>query len=435
MQKKRILLLVLVFVLGREIKAQEKLSLSDAVKIALQNSYDIKLVENTVTVAKNNNSYGVAGGLPTVTGSANNNNTQTTINQTFPDPSRNTTRSGVEGSTVNGNLTVSMILFNGFRVAATKNRLESIEKQSIAALQNQMLNTSSIVMQQYYNVVRQEAFLKTIQKSIEASEQRVAIVKTRQDVGVANQADVLQSNIDLNALIQAKQNQLVIIEQAKADLYNSMVVPATSNYTFDESIAVDQNIKMAEVEAKMKDHPLLQSAQQLINVNQFIEKETRAIMYPTLRANTGYNYNSNQSGAGFILLNESYGTFIGVNLALPIYNGGANKKAYNNAKMATKSAKLQLENATLDLNTELFKTYKNYLNSIKQAPIEQENFKMSQELLGLVMQKYQLGQATMVDVKQAQQSFETAGFRLTSLQFTAKIAEIELKRLSNQLSF
>ena len=435
MQKKRILLLVLVFVLGREIKAQEKLSLSDAVKIALQNSYDIKLVENTVTVAKNNNSYGVAGGLPTVTGSANNNNTQTTINQTFPDPSRNTTRSGVEGSTVNGNLTVSMILFNGFRVAATKNRLESIEKQSIAALQNQMLNTSSIVMQQYYNVVRQEAFLKTIQKSIEASEQRVAIVKTRQDVGVANQADVLQSNIDLNALIQAKQNQLVIIEQAKADLYNSMVVPATSNYTLDESIAVDQNIKMAEVEAKMKDHPLLQSAQQLINVNQFIEKETRAIMYPTLRANTGYNYNSNQSGAGFILLNESYGTFLGVNLALPIYNGGANKKAYNNAKMATQSAKLQLENATLDLNTELFKTYKNYLNSIKQAPIEQENFKMSQELLGLVMQKYQLGQATMVDVKQAQQSFETAGFRLTSLQFTAKIAEIELKRLSNQLSF
>ncbi|MFM1930617.1 MAG: hypothetical protein RL387_1945, partial [Bacteroidota bacterium] len=202
-----------------------------------------------------------------------------------------------------------------------------------------------------------------------------------------------------------------------------------------ETIAVDQNIKMAEVEAKMKDHPLLQSAQQLINVNQFIEKETRATMYPTLRANTGYTYSSNKSGAGFILLNESYGTFLGINLTLPIYNGGASKRAYNNAKLATNSAKLQLENTTLDLNTELFKTFKNYLNSVKQTPVEQENYKMSQELLGLVMQKYQLGQATMVDVKQAQQSFETAGFRLTSLQFTAKIAEIELKRLSNQLSF
>ena len=51
------------------------------------------------------------------------------------------------------------------------------------------------------------------------------------------------------------------------------------------------------------------------------------------------------------------------------------------------------------------------------------------------MQKYKLGQATMVDVKQAQQSFESAGFRLVSLRFNAKIAEIELKRLSNQFTF
>jgi outer membrane protein TolC len=60
---------------------------------------------------------------------------------------------------------------------------------------------------------------------------------------------------------------------------------------------------------------------------------------------------------------------------------------------------------------------------------------MSQALLTLVMEKFKLGQATIVDVKQAQQSFESAGFRLVSLRFTAKIAEIELKRLSNQLSF
>jgi outer membrane protein TolC len=51
------------------------------------------------------------------------------------------------------------------------------------------------------------------------------------------------------------------------------------------------------------------------------------------------------------------------------------------------------------------------------------------------MEKFKLGQATIVDVKQAQQSFESAGFRLVSLRYTAKIAEIELKRLSNQLSF
>lgn len=436
MQKNSFILLLLAFAFSQEkLVAQNNLSLKEAVTIAIQNSYDIKLVENNLTIAKNNNNYGVAGGLPTVTATGTNNNTLTTINQTFPDPSRNTTRNGVDGTTLNGGLTATMILFNGYRVAATKERLASIEKQSAAALQTQMLNTSSTVMQQYYNVIRQAAFLKTIEKSIEASEERVAIVKTRQEVGVANQADLLQSNLDLNALLQAKQNQLVVLAQVKADLYNSMVLPANSNYTFTDSIQVDDKLALLDIESKMKDHPLLQSAQQLINVNQFLEKETKALTYPTLRANTGYNYNSNKSAAGFILLNESYGPFLGFNLSIPIYAGSASKRAIKNAQINTVSAKLQYDNTAQDLGTELFKTYQNYQNSIKQTPIEVQNYEMSEALLALVMEKFKLGQATVVDVKQAQQSFENAGFRLTSLRFSAKIAEIELKRLSNQLNF
>lgn len=428
------LLLALAFS-NKKLVAQSNLSLKDAVTIAIQNSYDIKLVENSATIAKNNNNYGVAGGLPTVTATGTNNNTLTSITQTFPDPARNTKRTDVDGMTLNGGLTATMILFNGYRVAATKDRLASIEKQTAAALQTQMLNTTSTVMQQYYNVIRQTAFLKTLEKSIEASEQRVAIVKTRASVGVANQTDLLQSNLDLNALLQAKQNQLVVLDQVKADLYNSMVVPSNSNYTFTDSIQVDQKISLSDVESKMKDHPLLQSAQQLINVNQFLEKETKALTYPTLRANAGYNYNSNKSAAGFILLNESYGPFLGLNLSIPIYAGSTSKRAYKNAQINTVSAKLQFDNAAQDLATELFKTYQNYQNSLKQTPIEVQNYEMSEALLALVMEKFKLGQATIVDVKQAQQSFETAGFRLTSLKFTAKIAEVELKRLSNQLTF
>ena len=436
MQKQNFIVLVLALVFSQEkLAAQNNLSLKEAVTIAIQNSYDIKLVENNASIAKNNNNYGVAGGLPTVTATGTNNNTLTTIHQTFPDPSRNTTRGGVDGSTLNGGLTATMILFNGYRIAATKDRLASIEKQTEAALQTQMLNTSSTVMQQYYNVIRQAAFLKTIEKSIEASEERVAIVKTRQAIGVANQADLLQSNLDLNALIQAKQNQLLVLEQVKADLYNSMVVPANSNYIFTDSIQVDQKLSLSDVESKMKEHPLLQSAQQLINVNQFLEKETKALTYPTLRANGGFNYNSNKSTAGFILLNESYGPFLGFNLSIPIYAGSASKRAVKNAQINTLSAKLQYDNTAQDLATELFKTYQNYQNSLKQTPIELENYQMSEALLALVMEKFKLGQATIVDVKQAQQSFETAGFRLTSLKFSAKIAEIELKRLSNQLKF
>jgi len=415
--------------------AQKTLTLAEAVKTALQNSYDIQLVENSLAIAKNNNDYGVAGALPNISATANENKTNSTLQQQYTDPSRNTTKSGVEGTTLTAGLSASIVVFNGYRIMATKDRLASIEKQNIALLQGQMQNTVAQVMQQYYNVVRQQAYLITIEKSIDASKQRLDIVNTKKQVGLANQSDILQSNLDLNALIQAKQNQILVIDQAKADLLNSMVLPPSEQIIVNDSIVVFDQIKLADVESKMKLNPSLQSVEQTININQFIEKETRALMYPTLRATTGYNLSSNKSAAGFSLLNETYGPYVGLSISVPIYAGTAYKRNYKNAKINTDIAKINYKSAEADMTTAIFKTYQAYQNNLKQTPIEQANYIMSQDLLGLVIQKYQLGQATMVDVKQAQQSFENAGFRLISLRYAAKIAEIELQRISNQLSF
>jgi outer membrane protein TolC len=429
--------LVVVFILaqGLTVNAQQKITLKDAIETALKNSYEIKLVENTTTIAKNNNDYGVAGALPTITATANDNKTASTIQQKFADPTRNTTKPGVSGNTVNGGVTAAITIFNGYRIQTTKERLAILETQSNSFLQTQIQNTTATVMQQYYNIVRQQAYLTTIEKSIEASQQRLDIVKAKQKLGVANEADLLQSNLDLNALLQAKQNQWLVIDQAKDDLLNTMVMPANAAITISDSIFVDGTLSFKDIEAKSLLNPSLQSAEQQIKINQLIEKETSALMYPTLRASTGFNYNSSQSEAGFSLLNETYGPFFGVNLSIPLYSGGASKKIVKNAKINTASANMQYQNAVSKMSTSVTKTFQAYQTSLKQLPTETENYKMSQALLNLIMQKFQLGQATIVDVKQAQQSFENAGFRLVSLVYTAKVAELELKRLSNQLTF
>ena len=437
MQKIISLLLVifLIFINQTQVQAQEKISLKEVIQIALKNSYDIKLVENNVTISKNNNDYGVAGALPTIAATGNENKTSSTLQQQFADPSRNTTKSGVEGATLTAGLTASVLLFNGYRVQSTKGRLAALENQSNTLLKSQIQNTTATVMQQYYNIVRQEAYLTTIQKSIEASQERLNFVKTKQSIGVANEADFLQSNLDLNALLQAKQNQLVIIDQAKEDLLNTLVLPASTKINIADSIVVDGSLILKDIEAKSIQNPSIQSAEQQIKINQLIEKETRALMYPTLRANAAYNFNSNKSAAGFSLLNETYGPSVSINLSVPLYAGNASKKSYKNAKINTSSATMQYQNALADISTNVSKTFKSYQTSVNQLNTEIENYKMSQSLLDLVMQKYHVGQATMVDVKQAQQSFENAGFRLVSLRYTAKVAEIELKRISNQLSF
>ena len=429
------LLVLIILSLGVNANAQQKITLKDAIQIALKNSYDIKLVENTVAISKNNNDYGVAGALPTVTATGNDNKTSSTLQQQYTDPTRNTTKSGVDGTTVSAGLTASVVLFNGYRIQTTKDRLAALESQSNSLLKAQVQNTTATVMQQYYNIVRQQAYLTTIQKSIDASEQRLEIVKTKQKIGVANEADYLQSSLDLNALVQAKQNQVLVIDQAKGDLLNSLVLPATEQITIADSIFVDGTILLKDIVEKSIQNPSLQSVEQQIKINQLIEKETRALMYPTLRASTGYNFNSSKSAAGFSLLNETYGPFVGVNLSVPLYMGGASKKSYKNAKINTDIANVQYKSALADMSTNVTKTYQSYQTNVKQLNTEAQNYQMSQSLLNLIMQKYQLGQATIVDVKQAQQSFEAAGFRLVNLVYTAKLAEIELKRLSNQLTF
>jgi len=79
------------------------------------------------------------------------------------------------------------------------------------------------------------------------------------------------------------------------------------------------------------------------------------------------------------------------------------------------------------------RTYQGYRNALQQRDAELKNYATAQTLLDLIMERYKLNQATILDVREAQKSFEDAGYRLVNLSYAAKVAEIELKRLSSTL--
>ena len=75
-----------------------------------------------------------------------------------------------------------------------------------------------------------------------------------------------------------------------------------------------------------------------------------------------------------------------------------------------------------------------YASSKVQLETAQQNLELSQKLLDLVLQRFQLRQATIVDITLAQQGFETAAFSLINLSYASKASEIELKRLIGKLA-
>lgn len=413
--------------------AQNILRLPDAINIALKNSLDVQLSKNLIEANTILNNYGVAGGLPLVTGSLSDNEQVTNISQKL-NTGVSINRNAVVTNIAVVGVTGSILLYNGNRVVATKGRLAMLVKQSGQQLNAQIQNILAGVMTAYYDIVRQQGYIKTIDRSIEASQQQLDIVKARQSVGLANNADLFQAQIDLNALVQTKQSQQLIVGQGKTELLRQLTLNPDSLITIEDTILVNNNIKLAEVLNSLNKNADIVAADEQININEFIAKETAALRYPSLRATTGFNFSRNQAAAGQLLLNQSYGPAIGISLGIPIYNGSAYKRQQRVAEIEVRNAGLNKQLLVRDYSSQVVKSYQAYSSTLLQLQTEQENYKLSNQLLDVVLQRFKFKQATIVDVKNAQQSFEASGYRLVNLNFSAKSAEIELDRLANKLS-
>lgn len=429
----RRLLYGLLVLQGLSGNAQDVLSLNEAVNIALKNSLDIQLATNNVEANTVLNNYGVAGGLPLVTSTVNENQQRSSINQKL-NTGQSISRDAASVNNLNANVAGSIVLFNGLRVVATKKRLDQLQQQSESILNSQVQNLMGAVMTGYYDIVRQQSYLSTIKISIEASNQQLSIVKAQQSVGLANNADLFQAQIDLNALQQTLLLQELVINQAKTELLRLLTLRPDSLIQISDTILVDRGLNLDLLLTNLQKNPDIIAAQDQVRINELIVKETAAQRYPSVRATMGYNFSRVNAAAGNLLLNQSYGPSAGINIGIPIYNGSIFRRQQKVAEINVRNADLDRRVLLRDYQAQLVTSFQVYAITLKQLETEKENYNISRQLLELVLKRFQYRQTTIVDVKNAQQSFEESGYRLVNISYAAKSSEIELKRLTNQLT-
>ncbi|HAK11660.1 MAG TPA: TolC family protein [Chitinophagaceae bacterium] len=421
-----------IVLLSNAAYAQQRFTLADVVNTTLKNSLDIEIAKNNLEINSINNNIGNAGGLPTVNLNANYNENSTSVNQKLNN-GNTIERAGARANTLTPNVQASILLFNGFRVKATQKRLQELELMSKEQLNAQIQNAVAEAMVKYYDIVRQQSYFRTIRQSIELSAKRLEILQAKKEAGLSNNVEIYQAEVDLNARKQDLQTQQLILDQAKTDLLNIMNMKPDLKIDIQDTILVDKSIVLDSVMKMIPLNPQLLSANQMIRVSEQAEKEIQAQRYPAVRFNTGFNYSRNYSQAGLFILNQSYGPFAGINLQMPLYNGGILKRQEKTARIDVKNATLQRDNLVNTLEAGAVRTYQGYRNALQQRDAELKNYATAQTLLDLIMERYKLNQATILDLREAQKSFEDAGYRLVNLSYAAKVAEIELKRLSSTL--
>ena len=435
----RFCLLVFTVSVGVQGLAQAPLSLQTAVETALKNSLGIRIARNNVDIAANYNSFGYAGGLPVVTASGSDVENSSNVNQTFTDPSANKNVHNAMSNNLSGSVNASMLLFNGWRVVTAEKRLGVIETQNRQVLSSRALSIVYNVSLKYYDILRQQSYAKTLETSIEAGKQQLEIVKNQQAVGLANNADLFQSQVDLNTQIQNLQAQQLVVDQGKTDLLTLLTLNPDSTVVISDTILVDRGMNLDSILSGVQTNPDIAAANEQIQINTFLEKETASQRYPSFYANAGFNFSHVHNSSGVstsgvaILSNQNYGPFGGVSVSIPIFNGFIYKKQQEAAGINIKTAQLARDTLMLNYTANAVKNWQAYNNNLKQLETAKANYDLSQKLLELVMKKFQLHQATIVDVKNAQQSYENAAYLMTNVAFAAKAAELTLKRYANLL--
>jgi outer membrane protein len=405
------------------------LTLHDALQTALKNSLDIQIGQNTVEVQRLQNTLGFAGGLPTVGLSASNNEVISNTRQAFNtgDPRQAT---GARSTQYAVGLAGSYLLYNGGYVVANRKRLGELQQISELQLNSTVQNVLADASLKYYAVVQQQRYIRTLEASVEVSRQKLRLIEARQAVGLANNADRFQAQLDLNAQLQTQQQQALAAQQAKADLLRALTLDLATPIALEDTIPVDRSLRWADLQAALQRNPDLLAADRQVRVNELLVRVAQANRYPSLGLNAGTNYNRAQNAVGNTLFNQSYGPYAGFGITLPLYAGGVNKRLVEVARVNTKTAELQRTSLQQTYLLNARKAWLSYEQTLALVDTAEQNYTTARRLLKLIQMRLDAGISTLVDVRIAQQSFEDAGYRLVTYRYNAKSAEITLQQLA-----
>jgi outer membrane protein TolC len=428
-------ILFLFSIVGFQIQAQEVLTIEDAIKIALENNYDIKIAKNDLRVDETNVSSGNAGMLPRATASVTDNNSVQNLNQTRIDGTENSLNNAKNNSLSYGVL-LDWTIFDGLRMFARKEQLKELQKLGEAQLQLTILTRISDVNATYFNLVQQQQQLTALDSTMIISNQRLDLAKNRFSIGKASKLEVLNAQVDLNTDKVSLLRQKELYTNTKTALNELLARDSSTNFTVAEEIAIDNQLLLPElINLAEKQNPLLQA--QIINkrVSELQLKQVKAGRYPTIRVSTGYNFGQSQSSLGFITQSTSRGLNYGFNASLNLFDGLAQNRNEKIATIQIETAAAQIEQQSLALKSQLTTAYQTYLTNLELIQLEDKNEAIAKQNLEITLDKFRIGTITTLEFRTAQLNYVNAKVRYSNAQYQAKLSEIALREIAGNLQF
>ena len=427
--------LLLFFFCVVNTNAQEVLTLENAVKIALENNYEIKIATNNLFIEKTNVAIGNAGMLPTVTATVVDNNSIQNSSQTRQDGTE-TELDNAKNNSLTYGVGLDWTIFDGMRMFARLDQLKELQKLGEAQLKLTVITRISDVNAAYYNLVQQQQQLTALDTTIVISNQRLALAQNRFTIGKASKLEVLNAQVDLNTDQVALLRQKELYTNSKILLNQLLARDVTTEFKVIDQLEVDALLQLPELIALAeKQNPQLEA--QIINkrIAELELKQIKAARYPTVRVNTAYNFSESQSSLGFVAQAQSRGFNYGFNASLNLFDGLAQNRSEKIAKIQIENSKLNIDQQNLALNSQLASSYQTYLTNLELIALEEKNESIAKQNLNITLDKFRIGTITTLEFRTAQLNYVNAKVRYSNAQFQGKLSEIALRELAGNLIF
>jgi outer membrane protein len=355
----------------------------------------------------------------------------------FDDETRNVSGQA-KSNNISGSLQLVWTLFDGTKMFATRERLDQIATQGQLNVKDQMVNSISAVINNYYSIVRQKQQLRAIQEQMSVNEERVKLAERKLQVGTGGKPELLQAKVDLNAQRTLSIQQETLITQLKDQLNGLVGLQLPTVYDVSDSIIINLDLKQEEISNDIESKNFsLQATQTDIRIAKLSLNERRAERTPIINLNGAYNYsqtdNTKLINPFSAVYSQINGLNYGLSVTIPILNGFNVNRQIQQAKVTLNRQQLLYNQQKQQVDIGIKNAYVNYDNAKKVLLIEEENILLAKENVVIALESFKRGIATFIELRTAQQSLADGYNRLIAARYNAKIAETELLRLNGGL--
>ncbi|MGK6351531.1 TolC family protein [Parapedobacter sp. DT-150] len=413
--------------------AQPELTLEEAIAIALENNFDIRLVAKDVAIAENNVNIGNAGMLPVISGDVSAAAGIQNTTQTLLDGEVRALRGARNRSMAYG-ATLDWTIFDGLQMFTRYEQLKELKALGDANLKAAVLATVYQVISNYFDLVQQKQLINATRTALELSAFRYQTAENRYQIGRASKLEVLTASVDLNTDTTNLLRQRDQYRTTQIRLNELLARDVNADFDVLDTIIIANDLHYETLSRLAKElNPTLQSAIVSHRVSQLELKRVKGERYPVVSLSSAYTRSQSSTELGFSTRSRNNGFNYGIAASMNIFNGFLQRRNEQNAEFAMEAAEIEVDRVTKNIEAQLLAAYQTYLMNLDLVRLEERNKDIAEENMNITLEKFKLGSIAPLEFREAQRNFVDASARYSTAQYQAKLAEITLNQIAGAL--